>query len=395
MRALARVVVILVIAGSLSWEGMAIAAPLQAPSAAAAPATRPATPQELDGLLAPVALYPDQLLAQMLLCAQTPPKVQEFSGWLVRNAALEGTALQDKAKADGFAPSFVVLAIFPQVINFMADNIAWTRQLGAAFTADKAAVFASIQRLRAASQKAGTLTSTPQQKVETTTTKAGEQVIVIEPANPQIVYVPQYNPQVVYGQPVATTTTVVVKEDNSTTAAVTGAVVGFAAGIAIGAAIDNDYYYGPYGWHGGAHMYNDAWDDFYDDREDAREDWYENREDAREDISENREDARENANERRESTANQRTERQAQRQTPEAQAQRQERADTARTNAQSAGATTASRGTTSSQRSTVDRSGMKSDAFSGYSSGRSERAASARGSRSRASSRSGGGGRRR
>ena len=120
-------------------------------------------------------------------------------------------------------------------------------------------------------------------------------MIVIEPANPQVVYVPQYNPQVVYVQSAPTT---VVVQDNSTDAAVAG-MIGFTAGIAIGAAVSNHYYYGPYGWHGGAYMYNDAWDDYYDHREDAREDWM----DHREDLAENR-------NERREDVSEQRTDRQ-------------------------------------------------------------------------------------
>ena len=214
----------------------------------------------------------------------------------MRNPELKGTALQDAAEKAGFEPSFVVLALFPQVVNFMADNIAWTTQARQGVRGRPRGVLDSVQRLRAEAKDAGNLKSTPQQTVETKTTSSGEQVIVIEPANPQVVYVPQYNPQVVYTQP---------RHDRrraggeqQTGAAVGGRRVGFAAGIAIGAAMDNDYYYGPYGWHGGAYMYNDAWDDYYDDRQDAREDYYENREDAREDYYENREDARENAGDR-------------------------------------------------------------------------------------------------
>ena len=348
--------------------GAALLARVQQPAAPAAAGA--SSPQVLDELLAPVALYPDQLLAQMLLCAQQPDKVQEFSGWLVRNSELAGTKLQDAAKAAGYDASFVVIALFPQVVNFMADNIAWTRQLGDAFSKDQKGVFESIQRLRQKSQQAGNLKTTPQQKVETRTTKTGEQAIVIEPANPQVVYVPQYDPQVVYTQAAPTTTTIVIQEeddDDEAVAAVAGAAVGFAAGIAIGAAMDNNYYYGPYGWHGGGYMYNDAWDDFYDDREDAREDFYDNREDAREDIADNREDARENANERRENTSSQRTERaetaqqqrterSENRQTPEAQAQRQQRADTARTNAQAAGAGTGQYSANGASRGTTERS---------------------------------------
>src|SRR5262245_56562085 len=251
------------------------------------------TPDYLDQLLAPVALYPDALLAQMLLCSANANKVVELQAWLKQMKNVKATALQEAAQKAGFEPSFVALAPFPQVVELMAGNPQWTSQLGGAFAVDREAVFASIQRLRAKSKAVGNLKSTPQQTVETRTTQSGEQVIVIEPADPQVVYVPQYNPQVVYTQaaPTTTTTTVVVQDDDDDEgAAVAGAVVGFAAGIAIGAAFDNNYYYGPYGWHGGGYMYSGGWNDFYDDREDAREDFYDNREDAREDWQDHRED---------------------------------------------------------------------------------------------------------
>ena len=399
----------------------------QAKPATAAPAPTPArpSPQTLDALLAPVALYPDQLLTQMLLSTKEPAKIQELSGWLVRNTELTGTALQRSAEAEGFEPSLVVLTMFPQVVNFMADNIDWTKELGQAFSADREGVLNSVQRLRAEAVKTGALKSTPQQTVETKTTTKGEQVIVIEPANPQVVYVPQYNPQVVYAQPVTTTQTVVIKEeDHSGEAAAAGAIVGFAAGIAIGAAIDNDYYYGPYGWHGGGYMYNDSWNDFYDDREDAREDFYEHREDSREDWQDHREDIADERGDRASSTTQQqRTEAKENRQTTrgegtgttsqqrtEAQQNRQatrgegttattsQRATTGATAKTTGSTSAATRGKSSGDRQAVSqRSGGGSDAFSGYSSGGSERSASSRGrsSRSSSGSRSGGGGRRR
>jgi hypothetical protein len=376
-------------------------------------------PAYLDKLLAPVALYPDQLLAQMLLCSGNARKVGELSAWLKQMSTLKGSDLQSAAAKAGFEPSFVALVPFPQVVDYMAGNQTWTSQLGGAFAVDREGVFASIQRLRKQGQAAGNLKSTPQQTVETKTTQSGEQAIVIEPANPQVVYVPQYNPQVVYTQPTTTTTTVVVKEDDDDEAA--AAVIGFAAGVAIGAAVNNNYYYGPYGWHGGAYMYNDAWDDWSDDREDAREDWYENREDAREDWQDHREDtagerseradnAREQRTERQETRGTaesqaqreqQRTERQEARGTPEAQAQREQARTEAQGRAQEARSTGAAgqaqSASASTQRSTgersgtsADRSGTRSDAFSGYSSGRSTRDASSRGSSSRSSS---GGGR--
>ena len=356
----------------------------------------------LDQLLAPVALYPDQLLAQIFLCAADPSGVTALDRFLKGHTNLKGTELQDAVLKDNFEASFVAMALFPQTVAMMAADINWTTRLGEAFAADKTAVFASIQRLRTKAKEAGNLKSTPQQDVETKTTSSGEQVIVIEPANPQVVYVPQYNPTTVYVQQPPTTTTVVVQESSSSADAAVAGMVGFTAGIVIGAAVNNNYYYGPYGWHGGAYMYNDAWNDYYDHREDAREDWM----DHREDVMDERSDRMENRSENRPESQQQRTERQQNRQASGAQAQSQ-RSGTQSASAQSASAQSASTRSKGSgnyesrgqsqpqtQRTTQDRSGTRSDAFSGYSSGKSERAASSRGASSRSASR-GGGGRRR
>jgi hypothetical protein len=322
----------------------------------------PLKPADLDKLLAPVALYPDALLSQMLLSTGNPGKVGALGEWL-NGQSLTGTELRDAAVKAGFDESYAALTMFPDVVHWMAGQPDWLAKLGKAFTDDKKGVFDSIQRLRKKAQDAGKLKTTPQQTVETETTSSGQQVIVIEPSNPQVVYVPQYNPATVY-----TTSTVVVQESSSSADAALAGMIGFTAGIAIGAAIDNDYYYGPYGWGGGFHMYNDAWDDYYDHREDAREDWM----DHREDMYDERGDIAEDRQEQRTDRAETRNENR-----PETQAARQ----------QQRSSTTANRET---------RSGSSSDAFSGYSSGKSERAASKRGSSSRSSSRSsGGGGRRR
>jgi hypothetical protein len=359
----------------------------------------------LDQMLAPIALYPDQLLSQMLMSAADPMKVTELDTWLKSNQKLKGTQLQDAAVKAGFEPSFVALTLFPQVIAKMAEQIAWTTLLGQAFTADRSAVFASIQKLRAQARNVGTLKSTPQQEVETKTTSSGEEVIVIEPTNPQIVYVPQYNTQVVYTQP-PSNTTVIVEQDND--AAVAAGLIGFTAGIAIGASMNNNYYYGPYGWHGGAYMYNDAWNDYYDHREDAREDWMDHREDLVEERSDRLENRSEQRTDRLESTQEQRTDRQQTRQDnrPESQASRSQRSTQAQgASAQSATAQTARSTRTGSTeargygdgartQAASQRSGVSPDAFSGYSSGASQRSASARGQQSRSGSR-GGGGRRR
>jgi uncharacterized protein DUF3300 len=361
---------------------VSVALALLLPSSGARLGAAP-TPAELDKLLAPIALYPDQLLAHMLLCAANPGRVAAMHEWLASQQALKGTALQDAAVAAGFDDDFVALALFPDVIGYMATQAQWTASLGKAFTDNRSAVFDSIQRLRAKAKAAGTLKSTPQQQVETQTTSSGQQVIVVEPANPQVVYVPQYNPQTVYTTP--TTTTVVVEKDSNADAVAAG-VIGFTAGIAIGAAMDNNYYYGPYGWHGGGYMYNDAWDDYYDAREDAREDW----QDHREDMGENRSDRAKNAQEQRTERSENRTDA----------AGSQNRSASAQSRSTAAGTSQEARGysgdsgrtsaTPSTSSASRDRSGTKSDAFSGYSSGKSERAASSRGKSSRSSSRSGG-----
>jgi hypothetical protein len=357
----------------------------------------------LDQLLAPVALYPDALLAQILMSAQDPPKVAELDKWLKSNATLKGTPLQDAAVKAGFDASFVALALFPQVVAKMAEQIAWTVVLGQSFTKDKTAVFATIQKLRKQAQTVGTLKSNEQQEVETKTTSSGEQVIVIEPTNPQIIYVPQYNTQVVYTQPPVTNTTVIVQEDNDAEVAVAAGLIGFTAGIAIGAAMDNNYYYGPYGWHGGGYMYNDAWDDYYDHREDAREDWMDHREDLTEERTDRRENTQEQRTERQENrpaaTSEQKAQAQQRAQERQGQGASAQSASTQRTtdrtgSAEARGYGEGSRTTQSAtpRTSSSGSSGTRSDAFSGYSSGSSQRASSSRGQASRGASRGGGGG---
>ena len=387
-RLIAATVVLLVACSPPQTPAAAQAAP---PAQAAAQSPLPTG--TLDQLLAPIALYPDQLLAQMLMSATDPAKITELDKWL-KSQKLKGTQLQDAAVKAGFDASFVALTLFPEVVARMADQIAWTKVLGQAFTSDRSAVFSSIQKLRKQAKDVGTLKTSPQQVVETKNTSSGEQVIVIEPANPQIVYVPQYNTQVVYTQ--APTTTVVIEEDDDDAAeAIAAGLIGFTAGIAIGAAMDNSYYYGPYGWHGGGYMYNDAWDDYYDAREDAREDWT----DHREDIMEERGDRAENVSEQRTDRTETRQENR-----PEAQAQRAERTAQSGATPQSATAQTQrtgsaeARGYGDGSRSQAAKPAQQksgsSDAFSGYSNGKSQRSSSSRGQSSRSSSR-GGGGRRR
>lgn len=367
---------------------------------AKAPGTAQPAPkaEELDRLLAPIALYPDALLGQLLLCASNPGKIGALSEWLRSHETLTGSQLQDAARAAGFDESFAAIALFPDIVNTMAEQPEWTTTIGKAFAADTSAVFASIQRLRTRARDAGKLKSTAQQEVETRTTSSGQQVIVIEPANPQVVYVPQYNPETVY-VPSTSSTTIVVDDEDDADEAVAAGLIGFTAGIALGAAIDNDYYYGPYGWRGGFYMYDDAWDDWYDHREDAREDWMDHREDLAEDRGDAARSAQDQRTERQQTRQEtgtespaQRTERQQTRQDtrPESQGQRDQRRSEGQAAASTASTSAESRGySRDPAKASGERSGTRSDAFSGYSSGRSERAASSRGQRSRSSSRGG------
>jgi hypothetical protein len=158
----------------------------------------PPTPQQLDQLLAPIALYPDALLAQITTASTNPQEILDFDNWLGQNQNLNVSQLTAAAQQQGFDPAFVALAGFPQVVEMMAENIDDYAAIGAAVTADQGQVSAAIQRLRAQAYASGALRSTPQQQVEVQQA-GGAPIYVIQPANPQVVYLPQYDPTVVYG----------------------------------------------------------------------------------------------------------------------------------------------------------------------------------------------------
>ncbi len=226
-------------------------------SQAAPPASGEAmTPANLDELLAPVALYPDALLAQVLAAASYPQEVMDGGNWLLQNTNLQGQALQDAAKEAGFGAPMQALVLFPSVVDMMCQNFDWTKQLGSAFNADQGAVMASVQRLRAQAAAVGNLKSTPQQKVETQTVDK-QQVIVIQPADPKIIYVPTYNPQVVYVTPPPPAPVV----GPTTGDVIAAGLIGFTAGVIVGSMFNNHNYY-PYPnwgyggvWYGG-HPYS-------------------------------------------------------------------------------------------------------------------------------------------
>jgi hypothetical protein len=152
--------------------------------------------EQLDALLAQIALYPDALLAQVLMASTYPLEIVAAARWLAQgnNKALTGDALASALATQNWDPSVKSLLPFPQVLAMLDSNLDWTQQLGYAFSAQQNDVWNSIQRLRAQAQAAGQLKSTPQQTV---TTDNG--AIAIAPASPETVYVPVYNPTVVYG----------------------------------------------------------------------------------------------------------------------------------------------------------------------------------------------------
>jgi uncharacterized membrane protein YgcG len=163
------------------------------------PAAEKLSPEQLESMVAPVALYADSLLSQVLVAATYPLEVVEAQQWLQQNGSLTGTALTDAAKKQTWDPSVQALVAFPDVIKRLNEDIRWTTDLGNAFLAQQEDVMAAIQRLRAKAKDSGKLTDTPQQKV-VTENKDGQAAIEIEPTDPQVIYVPVYNPGYFWGE---------------------------------------------------------------------------------------------------------------------------------------------------------------------------------------------------
>ena len=231
----------------------------QAPAASKPAASAPAVTQTswsadaLEELLAPIALYPDQLLAQILAASINSQEVLDAGNWLIQNQNLKGNDLDAAAQKAGFGPAMRALVQFPTVVDMMCEQIDWTKQLGSAFSSDQKSVLDAVQRLRKEAADVGNLKSTPQQTVATKS-EGGNVYIEVQPAQPQIIYVPQYDAQAVYttpppqAAPATTTTTVVKEDDDDTEKALAAGLIGFMAGIAVGAAVSNDYYYPHWGY---------------------------------------------------------------------------------------------------------------------------------------------------
>jgi len=240
----------------LSWGILLATSPADATATMYLPQEAPPanlSASDIDNLVAPIALYPDALVAQILAASTYPNEVVEADQWLKDHQNLQGSALAEAVNQQPWDPSVQALTQFPSVLDNMANNLSWTSALGSAFYNQQADVMAAVQRLRQQAKKAGNLKTTQQQTV-TTENQSGQQVIVIQPANPQVVYVPTYNPTVVYGTPYS-------PPGYSTGAMVATGLISFGVGMAVGAAMSggccgwgwNNW---NCGWHGGTVVYN-------------------------------------------------------------------------------------------------------------------------------------------
>ena len=238
------------------------AAPDAAPSAPPLAATDQTwEPEAMEALLAPIALYPDPVLSQVLLASTNPQEVLDAGNWLVGNPDAEGKALDQAAEKAGFTPPMRALMQFRQVVDQMCLEMGWTTELGQAFTNDEAGVFAAVQRLREQAKDVGNLQSSSQMKVEEKT-ENGQEAIIISPPSPEVVYVPTYDPVAAYAPPPATavaaapaaapatttTTTTTRRTDkgHSTGSMVATGLLAFGAGLVVANIFDDDDddYYG-------------------------------------------------------------------------------------------------------------------------------------------------------
>jgi len=219
----------------------------------------PLSADQLQQLVAPIALYPDALVAQVLGAATFPDQVAFADDWLHQNQNLTGKALSEAVDSQAWDPSVKALTQFPSVLDTLAKNLSWTSSLGEAYHTQAADVMFAVQVLRGKAKAAGNLKSGSQ----ITVVEQSPQVIVIQPANPQVVYVPVYNPTVVYGYAYVTPGYVYPPPPPAG-----AAVLAFGVGIAVGAMMSSSWGYSSWNcnwhsttvvYHGGSYYGNAAW----------------------------------------------------------------------------------------------------------------------------------------
>jgi hypothetical protein len=159
------------------------------------------SPDQLDNLVAPIALYPDPLLGQVLAASTYPVEIVEAQQWLQKNGNLQGSRLVDAARQQNWDASVQALVVFPDALRLLSNDMRWTTDLGNAFLAQQTDVMSAVQRMRARASANGRLASNPQEVV-TTDTQGDQSAIEIQPADPQVIYVPVYDPAYVWGPPV-------------------------------------------------------------------------------------------------------------------------------------------------------------------------------------------------
>jgi hypothetical protein len=188
----------LLAAGLLLQTGLLLA---QQEPPAPPPPDQTLSPDQLNDLVAPIALYPDPLLSQVLVAATYPLEVVQAFQWAQKNPGLSGPTLTQAAQQQNWDPSIQALVVFPDVLKRLNDDVSWTTALGNAFLAQQQDVMDAVQRMRQRAQQAGKLQSTEQETV-TSSADAGQPYIEIEPANPDVIYVPVYDPVWIWGPPV-------------------------------------------------------------------------------------------------------------------------------------------------------------------------------------------------
>jgi Protein of unknown function (DUF3300) len=181
-----------------SEVGTAAATEPMEPLPQESPQSAEPAPTELEPLVAPVALYPDALLAQILAASTFPIEVVEADRWMHGHSALTGPARAHAVDRQGWDPSIKALTEFPVVLSMMDRNLTWTSALGEAYLNEPQRVFDAVQTMRRRAQLAGNLRSTPQETVAN-----ANQEITVQPTDPEVVYVPEYDPWIIYGAPVA------------------------------------------------------------------------------------------------------------------------------------------------------------------------------------------------
>ncbi len=208
-------------------------------------------PDQLDSLVAPIALYPDPLLAQVLAASTYPLELVQLQQWLAKNKNLKDKALVDAVQKQPWDPSVQAMSALPDVVKRLVDDVQWTTDLGNAFLAQENDVLDAVQRMRKKAQEKGNLKSNEQMKVETKVVES-KQVIIVEQSNPQVVYVPSYDPVVVYGAPAYPYPPIYYPPPGYYAA---GMAISFGVGLAMGAAWGGGWGYNT-GWHGGNNTIN-------------------------------------------------------------------------------------------------------------------------------------------